>query len=216
MTGLVRKATLISVCGLLAASAAFASVPDPTQCLFPSHINMAGNDGTSGDASVQFTVTVKDLAGNAIPNSVVVVDLSGALDLLFCEDQLGNSTSDCPTMTVRQNADAGGVATFRIIGGATQANPLGSPAGHCKIYADGVLLTTIDCGAYDLDNATGVGGADLAGWLDDFGNGNNALRADYDGDANVGGADLASWLDVFGNGGSGLSCADLSAASCGP
>jgi hypothetical protein len=83
------------------------------------------------------------------------------------------------------------------------------------IYADGVLLCTIDIGSFDLDNVTGVGGGDLSLWLDDFGVGGDIGRSDYDGDDNVGGGDLSLWLDVFGSA-SGQSCGDLAAASCGP
>ena len=215
MTGLVRKATLLSVCGLLAASAAFAAVPDPTQSTCPAHINLVGSDGATGDPSGNFSVTVRDLSGALIPGSIVVVDFQACTDLLFCTDQLGNSTADCPTMTVRKATDGSGVATFSIVGGADvpAGGPTGSPIGSVKIFADGVLLCTLDAGAFDLNDGTGVGGADLSLWLDDFGLGGQPPRADYDGSGVVGGADLSLWLDVFGLGLSGVSCGTT---ECGP
>jgi hypothetical protein len=56
MTGLVRKATLLSVCGLLAAGAAFANVPDPVHSTIVATfggtfygIPMGGSDGATAD-----------------------------------------------------------------------------------------------------------------------------------------------------------------------
>jgi hypothetical protein len=231
MTGLVRKATLLSVCGLLAASAAFAAVPDPGNSSFNKvNLNLVGHDGTSPDAFSPFTVNVKDLAGNPIQGSIVVVDFSGCSDIQFCEDQLGNSTADCPTRTVRKTTDVNGNATFNIIGGALidSGDPDGSDCNCVIVYADGVNIVetsdgAMNAGAFDLDNAGGIGVADLSLWLGDFGAAAGALRSDYNHDADcgnqsaaVGVADLSIWLAAFGNGGSGDSCAGLSANKCTP
>ena len=48
MTGLVRKATLFGVCALLAASSAFALVPDPGASTVPSHIFVVVPASVSG------------------------------------------------------------------------------------------------------------------------------------------------------------------------
>jgi hypothetical protein len=216
MTGLVRKATLLSVCGLLAASAAFAAVPDPTQSTCPAHINLVGSNGATGDPAGNFSVTVRDLSGALIPGSIVVIDFQACTDMLFCTDQFGNSTADCPTMTVRKATDGSGVASFSIVGGANIAagGPTGSPAGSVKIFADGVLLCAIDSGAFNLDDdINGVAGSDLSLWLGEFGGGNNPPRSDYDGDASVAGSDLSLWLGEVGAGGSGVGCATT---ECGP
>ena len=230
MTGLVRKATLLSVCGLLAASAAFASVPDPGNSTFnKAGLNLVGHDGTAPDAFSPFTVHVEDLAGNPIQGSIVVVDFSACSDIQFCEDQLGNSIADCPTRTVRKTTDVNGDATFNIIGGALIdiGDPDGSDCDCVEVYADGVNLVEagdepVNAGLFDLDNAGGVGGPDLSLWLADFGGGSNPPRADYDHDATagcfdgVGGPDLSIWLACFGGGASALGCADLSANKCTP
>jgi hypothetical protein len=81
MTGLVRKATLLSVCGLLAASAALANVPDPAQSIVPTGIRLVGQSAGTPSPVGLFQVTVKDLAGNLIANSNVVIDFSGMPDL---------------------------------------------------------------------------------------------------------------------------------------
>ena len=230
MTGLVRKATLLSVCGLLAASAAFASVPDPGTSSFNKvNLNLVGHDGVSPDGFSPFTVNVKDIAGNPIQGSIVIVDFSGCTDVQFCEDQLGNSTADCPTHTVRKTTDVNGDATFNIIGGALvdTGDPDGSPCNCVVVYADGInIVETLDepmnAGTFDLNNAAGIGGADLSLWLADFGGG-QPPRADYNHSADntctnapVGGADLSIWLAAFGGGGSTDSCAGLAANKCTP
>jgi hypothetical protein len=233
MTGLVRKATLLSVCGLLAASAAFASVPDPANSTFDrAKLNLVGHDGVgSADTFSPFLVHVEDLAGNPIQGSLVVVDFSACTDVQFCEDQLGNSTADCPTMTVRAATDVNGDVTFYIIGGALIdiGDPDGSPCDCVEIYADGVNIVEVadepvNAGTFDLDNDSGIGGADLALWLSDFGGGANPPRADYDHDqaddcltgGGVGGADLSLWLSAFGGGLSAESCNTTGAAKCTP
>lgn len=230
MTGLVRKATLLlSACGLLAASAVFADVPDPGNSSF-NILNLVGHDGVSPDPFSPFTVNVKDIAGNPIQGSVVVVDFSLCSDISFCEDQLGNSTADCATRTVRKSTDVNGDATFNIIGGVRTteylAFPAGSPCNCVKVYADGVLIVEavdepVNAGAFDLDNTDGAGGADLTLWIDDFGGTLNPPRSDYDHDpadncttgGGVGGADLTIWIDWFGATGSPFSC---SATKCTP
>lgn len=231
MTGLVRKATLLTVCGLLAASAAIANVPDPGNSSFnKANLNLVGHDGVSPDGFSPFTVNVMDLAGNPIQGSIVVVDFSGCSDIQFCEDQLGNSTADCPTRTVRKATDVNGNAVFNIIGGALidALDPDGSDCNCVVVYADGVNIVEaadepVNAGCFDLDNAGGIGGADLSLWLADFGGGFGPLRSDYNHDADcldqpsaVGGADLSIWLGAFGNGGSGDSCAGLAANKCTP
>jgi hypothetical protein len=232
MTGLVRKAALLlSACSLIAASSAFANVPDPgTSSFNKAGLNLVGHDGTSPDGFSPFTVNVKDLAGNPIQGSIVVVDFSGCSDIQFCEDQLGNSTADCPTRTVRKTSDVNGDATFNIIGGALidGGDPDGSDCNCVVIYADGVNIVEaadepVNAGCFDLDNSTGIGGADLSLWLSDFGGGFGPLRSDYNHDADcsdqpsaVGGADLSIWLSAFGNGGSSDSCAGLGANKCTP
>jgi hypothetical protein len=214
MTGLVRKATLLlAVCGLMVATAASANVPDPSQSTCPNFIKLVGSDGAVADPAGTFSVTVKDLAGNVIANSSVVIDFSACVDMLFCSDQLGNSTADCPSMTVRKFTDGAGVASFTIVGNALTTISAGSPANSVKIFADGVLLCSINAAAFDLNSAAGVNGLDLSQFLGDFGGGENPVRCDYNGDLAVNGLDFSQWLGVFGAGLSGSGCGTT---SCGP
>ena len=209
MTGLVRKATLFAVCGVLAASAAFGAVPSPTNSTAPACVALVGNSGGTIDPAGQFTVTVRDLANAPINNSLVVVDFSGASGLTLCNTgAFAGVTIDCGTQTARAFTGAGGTVTFRIAGHANNTGGNQPPYGAYnsgKIYADGVLIKSPSVQAYDHD-ANGVGGADLSAWLGDFFGGNNPPRSDYDCTGAVGGSDLSAWLSVFFANGSVSNC----------
>jgi hypothetical protein len=231
MTGLVRKATLLSVCGLLVASAALASVPSPCNSRFPCAISVGGSAAGTADLHpyVTFTILVKDLSGAVVKNSSVVVDFSACCnDIRVSTTQLGPGMSvDPPTKTVRGITDVTGNVTFHIQGGAT--NITATPDGGCvKIFADGVLLNDpvgtcagysinpnpnapVEVSTYDLNGAlgggAGVGPADLGIWLTDFFAAPPFRdRSDYDHAVlcvnNVGPADEGRWLTIFFNSGS--------------
>ena len=205
MTGLVRKAILLSVCGLLFAGAAMASVPSAAQSTIPAGIKLVGTTAGVADPLGQFTVTVRDLAGNVIANSAVVVDFTLAVpDIKFQQTQpFAGLTTDGPTRTVRALSNASGIATFRIVGRSTTGAFAGFQKG--KIQADGVLLGNVTVAAFDLDGSNGVGANDLATWLGDFGAAAAAGRSDYDFSSSLGANDLATWLGDFGAGGSTVS-----------
>lgn len=212
MTGLVRKATLLTVCGLLFAAAAMAGVPSPGNSTKPACIKLVGTLSGVVDPLGQFQVTVKDLAGTAIANSQVVVDFTTEYAVPDC--RIGNVqpfagvTVDCVARTVRSLTNGSGVATFRITGAAQNAGESpGVGAGGAKVYADGVLLGTVTVLAYDQDGAGGVGANDLAAWIGDIlGNpappGPYVGRSDYDCSGGLGANDLSEWLTLKFLGGS--------------
>lgn len=217
MTGLVRKATLFAVCGLLAAGTAFASVPSPANSDSPPCIYLVGDDGAGTiDGDGEFCVTVRDLANAPINNSLVVVDFSGCTGLTICNNNEFGAIVDCATQTVRAFTGVGGVVCFRIKGHANNAGgdtaPY-TPFNCAKIFADGVLLNSPSVGAFDHD-ASGLGPGDLSAWLGDFfsvnGGAGPYARSDYDCTGDLGPADLSRWLDVFfdvaGNGPSTNNC----------
>ena len=208
MTGLVRKATLFAVCGVLAASAALASVPSPTNSTAPACISLVGSSAGVIDVAGQFTVTVRDLANVPINNSLVVVDFSGATGLTLCNTgAFAGVTLDCGTQTARAFTGAGGTVTFRIAGHANNSGNQApyQPYNDGKIFADGVLLRSPTVRAFD-HNASGMGAADLSAWLADFFGPNNPSRSDYDCTGNLGAADLSAWLAVFFASGSVTNC----------
>ncbi len=240
MTGLVRKATLFSVCGLLAAGVALADVPDPVNSsvvvTFESQplngVYLGGHDGAgTPDPSSEVLVTVKDLANNPIMGSIVVIDFSGCNDVHLCNTQVDGSIADCATKTARMSTDVLGQAHFKLVGwGDHVASLNGSPLGAVNIYADGVNLyqpgsdnpNGFNAATFDLDGGSGVGGGDLSLWLDDFGLllAQGPARADYNFTGDVGGADLSIWLDYFGKLASPYSCTDAGGgplgADCAP
>jgi hypothetical protein len=231
MTGLVRKATLLTVCGVLVASAVLASVPSPCNSRFPCAFSVVGSAGANADVLGNFNITIKDIAGAVVQNSSVVVDFSGCCnDIRVSTTQLGpGMTVDIPTKTVRGITGVTGVVTFRIQGGATTI--AATPDNGCvKIYADGVLLNDpvlgtcaavpgnpnpnalVEVSVYDengaLGGGAGVGPADLGVWLTDkFAAPPHRDRSDFDHSTlcvdNVGPADLAKWLTLKFAGGSG-------------
>ncbi len=211
MTGLVRKATLLSLCGLLVAGVAMAGVPSSGTSTIPACIGLVGTNGTITDGSKLVTVTVRDIANNAVANSVVKIDFSGCVDI-----KIGNQASqlfagltvNCTNKTISATTNATGVALFRLVGSAT--NPTGgnlpkSLSGCASISADNQPLGTVTVNAYNEDNSTGggpgsgVGGNDLASWKGDFFTAGNPYfgRSDFDCNLAIGGNDLSVWLGVF-------------------
>lgn len=199
MTGLVRKAILLSVCGLLLAGVAAANVPSAANSTKPTQIKIVGSAASVADPYGQFTVTVRDLANNLVPNSSVVVDFSvGCTDTRIGQTQLfAGVVPDCPTKTVRALTDGSGVATFRIMGASnnTGGSP-GATVGCANIYADGVLLTTggaLRVAILDQNGAGGVGPGDLSLMLGDV-FGAYKCRSDYDNTGVLGPNDVSQFL----------------------
>ena len=84
MTGLVRKATLLTAAALVVASAAMAGVPSETNSTKPACISLVGSVAGVPDAAGTFTVIVRDLANNPLNGASVVIDLANAGDLAIC------------------------------------------------------------------------------------------------------------------------------------
>jgi len=184
MTGFVRKATLLSACGLLAAATAMASVPSPATSTCPGcggagssaafipyvgFVSTASNAAHSGTA---FTVTIRDFAGNPVAGSVVQLNSSACTDLVLCENLPGApaaQTVQCNNF-VRGTTNALGQVTLQPIGGGTN-NGSGSPnagAGlNCvQITADGIPLSSATAVIFDengfVSAPTGVSASDLS------------------------------------------------------
>ncbi len=208
MTGLVRKATLLTAAGLLVASAAMAGVPSEGNSTKPGRIFLVGEVSGVPDAGTgQFTVIVRDLANNPLNGASVVLDFSGSTDLAICQNQLdGAATVNCAAKTTRKFTDITGSVTFTILGGSNGAGNGTSPLNNGRIYANGTLIGSPSVATYDLDGLSGVGSNDLSAWLTDFGTAPTLSRSDYDG-GGVGSNDLSLWLTQFGNPNAGASCA---------
>ncbi|HEY2954450.1 MAG TPA: hypothetical protein VGK89_04295 [Candidatus Eisenbacteria bacterium] len=170
MTGLVRKAMFLAVCGLLTAGVAFAHVADPanSEChnvgaaappinlncdLIKAVVYVVGNNlaGTVADPVGQFCVTVRDFNNVPIENSSVILDFTDC-DVQLCNNPtLDGSVVDCPSATVRKLSDASGVACFKVRGKTKAGLGCGGAAKNClKIFADSQLLCTGDAPTFDL------------------------------------------------------------------
>jgi hypothetical protein len=202
---MIRKAMLLSVCGLLLAGAAMASVPSKDTSTIPAGIKLVGTTAGVADVAGLFTVTVRDILGSVIPNSAVVIDVSACTpDIKIQSTQpYAGLTVDCATKTVRALTNASGVASFEIVGRSTSGTAATFLLG--KIYADGVLLGSRTVAAFDLDGAGGVGANDLSVWLGDYSAAAAAGRSDYDFNASLGANDLSVWLGAYAPGGSATS-----------
>jgi hypothetical protein len=217
MTGLVRKAAMLAACGVVfGAAVAFAGVPSPTFSTIPERINLVGADaGTStadaGPLYALVTVTVRDLGANPIANSSVVLDFSGDVSDTRVGDALSQLypgvVANCGTFGVSSLTDALGVATFVVMGGGKNPTGVAHAAGAGKVYADGVLLGSINVGMYDLNGQDGVTLADLSLWSADYFSAANPDRANYDQVGGVDLLDLSVWGGTYFAGGSNVSSA---------
>ena len=230
MTGLIRKATLLAVCGLLTAGVAMAGLPGANSECQGTCIYVVGHNGTVGDVAGEFCVTVRDLGNFPIENSTVVIDFSNC-DLQLCINQLDPSAIvDCVSQTVRKLTDVTGKACFRIIGksrpelGCGEQNPSPPPSNNfacVRIFADAVPVCSIYAPTFDLVNdadGSGLGAGDLAAWLTIFfcPEAPNPRRGDYVCDGVLGAGDLSRWLTIFFAGGSLLNCPPPKDANVGP
>ena len=210
MTGLVRKAMLLTAAGCLIASAAMAGVPSPGNSTSPPCISLVGSLAGTPDLVGQFTVTVRDLANNPLNGASVVVDFSAASDIRICSNQLdAGALVNCAAKTTRKFTNLAGQVTFIVLGGSTGSGNATTLLGGARIYANGTLIASPTASVFDLDGSNGVGINDLSVWLTDFGTiGNPAFgRSDFDCSGTVGINDLSVWLTEFGLGSSAASCA---------
>ena len=220
MTGLVRKATLLAVCGLLAASAALAHVPDPANSTCPGPcIKVVGHDGSVGDPLGAYTVTIRDFNNVPIENSSVVIDFSNC-DIQLCVDQKDPDVIvDCVSQTVRKLTDVNGHASFRVIGKRRNVDCAVKPNPCTEVFADGVFICALYSPVYDLVNEAGVGmsGNDLSTFLHLFLDCGVYLTAiDYNCNSVADGDDLSQFLAGFFNGGSVLVCEPPKDPNLGP
>lgn len=205
MTGLIRKATLLMACGvILGATSASAGVPSPANTwgvlsASQKRINLgpvltAVTLADTFTTKTVLTFTVRDLANNPISGSSVFIDFNGCNGSRVCDSQIYQGMVTTPGPVVRGLSNALGVVSLVVTGGYNGSVPAAADARNCaSIYADGVLLGTLDVGAYDLNGGGGVDGTDLSLWAADaFDIGApNASRSDYDGSGIVDGADLS-------------------------
>jgi hypothetical protein len=200
----------VSVLAVLVLGAALprvthAQVPDPAQCIVPSHVLVVGTNAAGvPDPIGACTIKVIRLSGTPIRGSYVVLDFANAPDIRVAASQPGaNVGAFCDAglySSVRGTTASDGTVSFTVIGQASHARP---DAGHpsLNIYADGVFLGTVPVAAVDQDGG-GLGAADNSLWQSDYFSGQYLERSDFDGDGMLGAADFSLWLAAFFGGGS--------------
>src|SRR5882762_3373481 len=135
MTGLIRKATIMTVLGLLVAAAASAGVPSAGNSSVPGSLRLGvystfpspGLRPTAGSANAffNFSVHVADGGGFNVTFTPVTVDFNACHDLYVASNQpAAGTTVDCINHRVFKSTDGSGNVTFNIIGASN--NPSGN------------------------------------------------------------------------------------------
>jgi hypothetical protein len=222
MTGLVRKAILLGVCGLLAASAALANVPDPATSTVPSFVYVVGMlnsgnpdvDGADGPGGISNIIIIKDFAGNPISGVTVSIELP--CDWKLCQTVVAGQTVDCPTGTLSGLTDPAGRFVFKLVGAARDNAPVPPgvyPAGImcCGLNSTKVTVTgyagtfkTTTAIGFDQDGGTlgpgtnGVTGGDVFKVINLVGGVGLAGPAWYKGRGDLNADGAISAADIFG------------------
>lgn len=187
----------------IAASAAVADVPDPSNCQ-TSLDNMARArlllvpDVPSVETYGAFTVTVRNAAGNAINNAVVVIEIGGITD---------NKVVICANQLTTRNTNTSGVVTFNIAGGGCYKG-----AGAFTIRANGVAIrsfTSVESPDYSAFDNAGIAGrwsksitaADFSAFGQAWQNGTGPASChDYDGNNAMNAGDFSIFGGVWDGG----------------
>lgn len=149
MSKFLRIALLAGLGVIVAASAAFAVVPDPTFSIVGNCLVVAPG------GEYPFSVTVKDQFANPINNSAVTVDFTGASSVHLCSGADSGFTVSGATITGHTNVS--GLVTFTIHGGGSQIT-----GATIKVYADGVQIGSLSrCTSPDLNGDKQINVADL-------------------------------------------------------
>jgi len=188
MTGLVRRATLITAAGLLAATAAMAGVPSATTSSQPTGlvIKIVGH-GSPPDPAGNITYTIRDASNNPVPGSVVIANFAACGDVHVCSSDVGTGmTVNCGAKTVTGVTNASGQITIVVAGTGTTSN-VGLSLSKCvAVTADGVPMSNLNAATADYDGLSGVKALDISTAYGDVvfatNNGVHRLRSDYNGD----------------------------------
>lgn len=184
---------------------AVSQFPAPTMAQ-PSGVPAASNStipsvlATTPGGNITSVVIVRDLAGNPVTGSQVVIDYNNCAGFVPCSQGAGSPSDgyvvDLPTKTIRMFSSVPqGRAAFALRAGG------GCSGNGIRIFADGVLLGSIHAASADQNGDLSVDGADVAAVHAKLGTAD--LSGDLDGNFVV---DAADELAVTGY--VGVNCLD--------
>ena len=175
MTHLVRKATLLTGCGLMLAGMTMAKPPSPGNSTIAPQVHTydgittggpsVGENGIYSDADFcsSTNFTMRDYSNVPVPYVLVTLDFSrcpaGAIKLCTNQDDAG-ITIDCLAKTASKSTDALGFVSFNLR--ATGSVPNATLPVCADLYGNGFPMGTITLALhrYDLDNTGTVTGFD--------------------------------------------------------
>ena len=205
MTGLVRKAILLSAVGVLVAGAAMAGVPNAGNSTKPASINTTGYTNPPDPAgAVQYVI--RDLNNLVVPNAEIVLDFTACTDVRLSQNISGaNLVTTCASKRVTGNTDGLGVLTVNVVAGGNGNSPPRAVRECVAVTVNSVPFPNINAATFDRDGINGVGAGDVSLVLADFFGGLNPGRSDFDNSGVVGAGDLGILLGIFFGLGSSLS-----------
>ncbi len=207
MTGLVRKATLLSAVGLVVAGAASAGVPNATNSTKPSCIVTTGYASpATPDPAGAVTYVIRDAGNTPVPNAEVVLDFTACTDVKLSQNISGaNLVTTCASKRVTGTTNGLGVLVVNVVAGGN-GNLAPRVTNACvAVTVNSVPFPNISASTFDRDGVNGIGAGDLSLVIFDFVNFPAAGRSDFDCSGTVGAGDQSILLADFVSGASALS-----------
>jgi hypothetical protein len=196
-----RIARLLLALALTSPAVARAGTPDPAQSTIPVNIVLVGQAAGVADPLGAFTIVVRDASNNPCAGVTVKIDLANAADLAFATSQPypGVQLVSCAPPTVSAVTDAGGNASFDLVGAVAHHSGAGIPTDAClaTIVAGSTPLGSVPVAAYDLNGVDGVNADDVHLFFCDFGSGTSPAYADFDSQNGVGASDLSKLVNII-------------------
>lgn len=197
---LPARSIALALLGVLLAASAASAGQAAWESHLPAHITLVGCGPAGPDSAIgHFRFPVIGIDPNPIPNSYVELDFARCPGFTVAADQQDPRLRVlCGGRKVCSRTDATGYVSFTIMGTGTAAPP-DSPS-FVWVYADGVLLGTINVAVLERDGLGGLTLADLAYWTADYFRGDHPARSNLNGDPFVDLNDLAIWANAYFSG----------------
>lgn len=199
MTGMVRKALIITAGFAVVASVASAGVPDPRNSTTDAVV-VGGSSGTAiGAAPAGYDVVVRDVNNAPLAGRTVVLDFS-ATPMKVVQVQNAGTTVNCAAKTISRVTNASGAVNFAgRIGKFDNTNGV-------EVSADGVVLANVRGRSTDIsgDGTTNI--LDLIPFALNYLSNPAAPETDYSGDNTTNIVDFISFSGEYLGAASGAVC----------